>query len=322
MSNDHGLPSAQDVVEAALACGDATPGRSDDDATICIVEEEIGAEVRFANNTTTTNGRRRDRRVTVIAIKNGQQGVASGVARQGGNVEVTALVKAAQDDAADASAAPDAFALIAPGQNGGSAFASAPGTTDLSVLGGVLADLHGAFQRADANSRVLAGFAEHKVETTYLGSSTGLRLRHQQPTGALHLVARSLDGRRSVWTGAGTKDFSDVSIARMDDHLAQRLEWAAHRIEVPAGRQPVVLPPEAVADLMTSLAFDADGRSAEDGSSVFSAAGGRTRVGEVISTTPFHLLSDPMAPGLECAPFLVTSRSGSDRLGLRQRHAS
>ena len=55
---EHGLPPAQSVVESALA-----EARAGSDGCVVIVEETSEVEVRFANNTTTTNGARRDRRV-------------------------------------------------------------------------------------------------------------------------------------------------------------------------------------------------------------------------------------------------------------------
>ena len=56
------------------------------------------------------------------------------------------------------------------------------------------AALSGAFGRARARDAVLAGFAEQDLVTLYLGSSTGLRLSHAQPTGAVSLVGRTADG--------------------------------------------------------------------------------------------------------------------------------
>jgi predicted Zn-dependent protease len=53
------------------------------------------------------------------------------------------------------------------------------------------------------------------------------------------------------------------------------------------------------------------GRDAEDGRSVFSGPRG-TRVGDVLSSLPFRLRSDPALPGLECAPFVVATASGTD----------
>jgi predicted Zn-dependent protease len=159
---------------------------------------------------------------------------------------------------------------------------------------------------------VLAGFAQHAIETVYLGTSTGIRRRYAQPTGALHLVGRSADGSNSAWVGAGTADFSDVTIDQFEERLVGRLAWGARRIELEAGRYEVVLPPDTVADLMVGLVGSASGQEAEDGRTVFSAPGARTKLGETLAPLPFQLRSDPAEPGLTCSPFVVTPTSSAD----------
>ena len=154
-------------------------------------------------------------------------------------------------------------------------FADRPGTTDLSAFSTVLKDLGAAFARARSDGRVLSGFATHEVRTTYLGSSAGTRRRYVQPTGSIELVARTADGSASSWAGVGTADFQDVSLAAMDDRLVGRLAWARRSVELEAGRYEVILPPDAVADLVLELDFAASGREAEDGGSVFSGPDGR-----------------------------------------------
>ena len=75
----------------------------------------------------------------------------------------------------------------------------------------------------------------------------------------------------------------------------------------------MILPPSGVADMMAMLAFDGlGGQDAEDGRTVFSKEGGGTRVGETIATLPFTLSSDPVEPGVECAPFVATAASSSE----------
>ena len=307
-----GLPPAQDVVEGALAA--AGPGS---DQCVVIVEETSEVEVRLANNTTTTNGSRRDRRVTVISMRQVDGGMAAGVARRGGDVDVAELVRAAEQDAAGSPPADDAWPLPTPAEADPSPASAARfhrprASTELSVLTGVLADLSAAFTRARRSDHVLAGFAEHRQTTEYLGTSTGVRLAHAQPQGALHLVARSADGINSTWAGAGTTDFADVSVEELESRLRERLAWSARRIERPAGRYEVLLPPEAVSDLMVGLAYELSGRNAEDGRTVFSFPGGGTRVGEQLSPVPFELRSDPGLEGLECSPFLAATASSAD----------
>ena len=129
----------------------------------------------------------------------------------------------------------------------------------------------------------MAGFASHGVETVYLGTSTGVRLRHVQPAGTMELVARSADGTRSVWAGAGTSslDFADIDVAAFEARLDRRLAWARRSVELPAGRYEVLLPPDATADLMVPMSEAMSGRDAEEGRSPFSAPGGGTKLGDV-----------------------------------------
>jgi predicted Zn-dependent protease len=308
-----GLPPAQNVVENALAL--AGPGS---DGCVVIVEETSEVEVRYANNTTTTNGGRRDRRVTVISVRQVDGGTAAGVARGRGDMDVIELVRSAERDASESQAAEDAAPLVDPATAGmpsesSDRFDRPPETTDLSVLSGVLSGLSGAFGRARTSHRVLAGFAEHRQSTGYLGTSTGVRLAHAQPQGALHVVARSEDGASSTWAGVGTADFSDVSVEELEARVAGRLAWSTRSLEVPAGRHEVILPPEGVSDLMVGLAYELSGRDAEDGRPAPPRAGGGTRVGDTLAATPFRLRSDPSEPGLESAPFLTAESSSADQ---------
>jgi predicted Zn-dependent protease len=242
--------------------------------------------------------------------------MAAGVARRGGDVDVGELVRAAEQDAATSPPADDAFPLPTPQEadlpDAAARFHQPRATTDLSVLSGVLTELAAAFGRARASEHVLAGFAEHRRTTEYLGTSSGLRLAHAQPEGALHLVARTPDGASSTWAGAGTTDFADVSVEQLEAQLAERLAWSARRLERPAGRYEVLLPPEAVSDLMVGLAYELSGRDAEDGRTVFSVPGGGTRVGQQLASVPFDLRSDPGRPGLECSPFITAMASSAD----------
>jgi len=297
------LPRPQDVVERGLAAAGGEP-------CVVIVDESHEAEVRFANNTTTTNGRRRDRRVVVVRVCEVDGGVAAGVASASGDVDLDEMVAAAEADARSSPPSPDAFPLVAGSAE--AAFDEPPGEGDLGAFAPVLDGLAEAFDRAAGSDQVLSGFAEHQMDTTYLGTSTGLRRRHLQPTGAVQLVARSTDGARSAWAADATADLSHADVATLDARLASRLEWARRSVSLDEGRYEVVLPPDSVADLMVDLVNYSGGQDAEEGRTVFSAEGGKTRVGDRLSEVPFSLYGDPAEPGIECAPFLVVGASSSE----------
>jgi len=303
MSRPRRLEPPHQVIEAALA-GSGSGG------CVVIVEDTSEVDLRFAVNTVTTDGVRLDRRVTVIRSSERREGTSVGISSRSGAVEVGELLAAAEEDASKAPPAEDAAPLI----EGAVApdFDQAPVHNEPAVLSGVLSGLGGAFDRAKSSGNVIAGFAEHSVTSTYLGSSTGTRLRHVQPTGKVELVARDSAGGRSAWVGIGTPDFGDVHIAELEQRLLSRLAWAERHVDLPAGRYQVLLPPDAVADLVLMLGEATSGREAEEGQSVFSAPGGGTRLGASLSEVAFDLRSDPFERGLECEPFLATSASGSD----------
>jgi predicted Zn-dependent protease len=297
---------AQELVERSLDAADALGA----DGCIVLVEENSHVDVRFALNTTTTNGVQRGRSVSVIALSGG----AVGSARRSGEVGADGVAEMAVAALADAQAAPpaaDAFALVEPAQaRPARDFGLEPEETDAGALEEVLGALSGAFGRARARNVVLAGFAEQDVATLYLGSSTGLRLSHAQPTGAVNLVGRTADGTGSAWVGEPT---IAPSLERMEQEIWRRLDWATTQVALEAGRYEVVMPPSAVGDMMAMFAFDAlGGQDAEDGRTVFSKEGGGTRVGETITSLPFSLSSDPFEPGIACTPFVATEASGSE----------
>jgi predicted Zn-dependent protease len=297
---------AQELVERGVASADSLGA----DGCMVLVEESSHVDVRFALNTTTTNGVQRGRSVSVIALS----GDSVGSARRTGEVGADGVAEMAAAALADAQAAPpasDAFPLVEPKEaRPGRDFGLDPEETDSGALEGVLSALSGAFDRARARDAVLAGFGEQDLATLYLGSSTGLRLSYAQPTAAMSLVGRTADGTGSAWVSEPT---ITPSLERMEQEIWRRLDWATTQIALEAGRYEVIMPPSAVSDMMAMLAFDAlGGQDAEDGRTVFSKEGGGTRVGEAITTLPFTLSSDPFEPGIECTPFVATEASGSE----------
>ncbi|MFC4501706.1 MULTISPECIES: metallopeptidase TldD-related protein [Streptomyces] len=295
-----------EVVERALELSRA-------DGCVVIADEQSTANLRWAGNALTTNGVTRGRTLTVIATVDGKEGTASGVVSRAAVTadELEPLVRAAETAARGGGPAEDAQPLVtgvapAPG------FTEAPAETSSDVFTDFAPALGEAFARARAGGRELYGFANHEMVSTYVGTSTGLRLRHDQPNGTLELNAKSPDRTRSAWAGRSTRDFKDVDPEAMDAELAVRLGWAERRIALPAGRYETLLPPTAVADLLIYQLWSASGRDAAEGRTVFSKPGGGTRLGEKLSELPLTLRSDPNEPGLEAAPFALAHSSGGD----------
>ena len=286
----------QEAIERALDLSTTTD-------CVVIAEESSTANLRWAGNTLTTNGVGRSRRLTVIAI---QDGAAGAVSRAGaGADDLPDLVKAAEEIARTSEPAEDAAPLLT-GRGPGDGWDEEPSVTGISVFSSFAPALGERFAAAEAEDSRLYGFAHHELTSTYLGSSSGLRLRHDQPTGKLELNAKN--DRSSAWTGVGTRDFTDLDLPGLGAGLQRRLAWGRRRVDLPAGRYETLLPPSAVSDLMVYLYWTAGARDAHEGRTVFSSH----PVGSALSSLPLRLYSDPAAPGLECPPFVVAHASGRD----------
>jgi predicted Zn-dependent protease len=277
---------------------------------VVIATERTEANLRWAGNSLTTNGQMRSRSVTAISTVDKPDGTTAGVVTRAvtSPEELAELMRASEQAARAASPADDAAPLVEPyGETGD--WDGPPGATSIDVFADFAPALGSAFRQAATSGNLLYGFAEHTLTSTYLGISTGLRRRFDQPTGRLELNGKSTDLTRSAWAGRQTRDFTDVDVGALAAQVGQRLEWARHRIDLPAGRYETLLPPGAVADLLIYAYWKASARDAEEGRNVYAASGGKTRIGEKLAALPLTLRSDPNEPDLLCPPFEIATAS-------------
>ena len=298
---------AQEVVELGLRAA-AESGRCDE--TIVIVSDRAEASLRWAGNSMTTNGVATSRTTTIVSVVRRGDSAHLGPRRSSAVDEgaVAALVFAAEDAAHGAPEARDNAPLLTGTGEPADWGDPVPGTG-----AGVFAELARALSNGFGRSDRLYGFAHHVVETTLVATSTGVRRRFTQPTGSVEINAKR--GGASAWVGISTPWFAAVPIDAMLTELSMRLDWSRRTVELPAGRYETLMPPSTVADMMIYLGWSMDGRGAQEGRTALSAPGGGTRVGEKLTDLALTMYSDPLAPGLECAPFVHTA-AGSERLSV------
>jgi predicted Zn-dependent protease len=296
--NTQNDPAIQECVERALAASTA-------DGCIVIGTEDTRTNVRWAGNGLTTNGQTHGRSVTVISTFDAGGGTSAGVVSRAVSTadELDALVRASEQAGRAAGPAEDAVPLVAdyPHEDD---WSGEPARTDIEVFARFAPELGAEFARWRAADRLLFGYAEHQVTSTFLGTSTGLRRRHDQPTGVVQLNGKSADMTTSAYASAHTRDFADVDPATLAAEVERRLGWARRRVELPAGRYETIMPPSTVADLMIYAYWTASARDAEEGRNVFAG-----RLGQALSPLPLRLYSDPAYPGLQCAPFEIATAS-------------
>jgi predicted Zn-dependent protease len=298
---------APDLAERALAHA------RDADGLHVLVDEITATYLRWAGNTLTAAGETRQRRLTVVAMAAQGSGTSVAVVRQGGapaDDEVAALVADAERTARAGRPAPDASPLVGPAPGSEPGWADdASGRMEAADVRDVATGLGAALADGRKRGAALHGYAEQQVTTTWLASSTGLRRRHRQPAAVLDLTVRQ-DGR-SAWAGSSAAGLAGGDLLALTGRLIDRLGRTSRRHDLSPGRYEVILSPSCVADLMLNVYLNADAADAEDGRSVFAAAGGGTRVGERLSGLPLTLRSDPAEPGLTCSPFVISRASGA-----------
>ncbi|MBA3233665.1 MAG: TldD/PmbA family protein [Propionibacteriales bacterium] len=298
------MTSPQELVEHALAAATA-------DHCVVVLRQSSTANLRWANNTLTTNGLMTGSQVTVVSVVDGSAGSAVGVLTRTATSrsQIASVVAAADQAARNAGPADDAAPLVDGGESTG--WADPAAQTSLDVLQSFGTSLGEAFDRARSGQRLLYGYVEHDVTTTYLGTSTGVRARHEQPTGHVGITAKPTDLSSSVWVGQAVEQLAEIDVDALDGELVRRLGWAERKVDLPAGRYETLLPPTAVADLAIYAYWVASGRDAHDGQTVYSEPTGGTRVGQQLTRPGVWLRSDPSATGIEATPFALATASSS-----------
>jgi predicted Zn-dependent protease len=107
---------------------------------------------------------------------------------------------------------------------------------------------------------------------------------------------RTSDGTGSGYASIRAPRLSDIDPASLAERAARKAETSARPRDFPPGRYTVILEPEAVAYLLSYLAFSLNQRSADEGRSFLSKPDGGTRLGEKLFADAVTLRADPFDP--------------------------
>lgn len=141
-----------------------------------------------------------------------------------------------------------------------------------------------------------AGFLNDSAGFSALINSKGLFAYNQSTNMDFTVTMRTNDGTGSGWV---TRDYNDVT--KFDAAEAAKvaidksvMSRGAQAIE--PGKYTVVLEPAAASDLLRNMFRSLDARSADEGRSFMSAAGGGNKKGQKIVDERVSIWSDPLHP--------------------------
>ncbi|MBI1402281.1 MAG: TldD/PmbA family protein [Porphyrobacter sp.] len=150
---------------------------------------------------------------------------------------------------------------------------------------------------------VAAGFLEDG-HTFFAHANSNGNFGYQQSTGADYTcTVRTEDGRGSGWVGSNVQDIEQFDAAN-DVQIAMRK--AAASVDARAlepGKYTVILEPAAAAGLVSFMMNFFDARSADEGRSFLSKAGGGNKIGEQIMDPRVNIYTDPWHPEVPVLPW-------------------
>ncbi len=283
--------SDRDVVETALA---AAAGA--DEALVSLARRERGW-VRFGANEIRHVGESSETTVSVEAAFGTRHGSSSG-----NDLSPEGIARVAERALEAARRAPEDAEW--PGVLGPQAYDEIGGADRATAALPPVARAEAANRAIDhARERGLdaAGYVETSASRTVLATSRGLRADDETTNASYTITMRTPDdgaaGVGSGWGAINSFRFADLDTDAASRRAADHAEASRDPQPVEPRVLPVVLEPDALADLVHNLVFAMDARSAEEGRSFASAAGGTTRLGERLFSELVTIASDPAGMG-------------------------
>ncbi|MBD0369663.1 MAG: TldD/PmbA family protein [Pyrinomonadaceae bacterium] len=259
-----------------------------DDASVSVTSETY-SHLRFAANSFLTSGRRENMNANVVVWVNRKRGAAST------NELDEASLRAAVEEAerlANISPVDVEYVPTLKMQTYKPTLGYAEATANVPLVdrAKAVSDIISASETAGVLS---AGFHQAQASASATATKNGNFDYERRSIVSLGTTARTTDGAGSGYFLRSHFDISRLDTSRISREAIRRALESRNARVLDAGVYPVILEPQAVADLVGFFGFGFDARNAEEGRSAFSAAGGKTRVGEKIFDDRINILSDP-----------------------------
>ncbi len=259
-----------------------------DDAIAGVGSDKL-SHLRFAANNILTSGTRVSRSANVTVWIGGKRGGAS--TNDLDDASLKAMVEQAQKIAATAPVDREYVPSLGP-QTYKPTNGYVESTANLSLdarakaIGAIIAE-------CEKKGVIGAGFHSARVQAGGSLTKNGNFDYERSTNVSLSTTARTPDGTSSGYFLRSHFDIAKLDTQRIaNEAIRKALDGKGARTIEP-GKYTVVLEPQAVADLMGNFGFSLNARSAEEGRSVFSATGGKTRLGEKMFDEKVSLISDP-----------------------------
>ncbi|MGE0361396.1 MAG: TldD/PmbA family protein [Vicinamibacterales bacterium] len=290
LGRDDSLTICETVLAHAKAAGA-------DDAAVA-VQSTVESHARVAENRVTTSGRAENLAVTATVWVGRRRGAATGADGGADALRVLAdeAVQIARVSPVQREYVPTLGPLTYAPERG---FAEA--TAEVNLMARAVA-LDAALAACRAAKVTGAGFHSARASATAVATANGNRRYARSSEAAFSVTARSADGTGSGYFAGDHFDLGRLDVPAIARQAVDKAVRSQHPKPIEPGVYPVILEPQAVADLLGFLTASFDARNADEGRSAYAGKDGTTKVGEALYSERLNLYSDPMHPEMPAVP--------------------
>jgi predicted Zn-dependent protease len=155
-----------------------------------------------------------------------------------------------------------------------------------------------SLQISKDNSLVAAGYMENTNAYSAMMNSSGLFAYNTSTNVSFNVTLRTEDSKGSGYVTKGFNDVSKLDVAAATRIAAKKASGSAGAKAIEPGKYTVILEPAAASVLLETMLFAMDARSADEGRSFLSKAGGGTKLGDKLVDERVTIYSDPHNPEL------------------------
>ena len=269
--------------------------------------DRSASNTRFARNEITTSGFTQDLTLRITSVHEGRAGTIT--TNDLSPAGLKAAVARAEELRALTPPDPEMMPLLAKQEY--PALAKFHADSAAARAKDRAAGIKATMALAAKRSLTAAGFYENQAVVRALGNTRGNFGFHRATAVEFSTTMRTADGTGSGWAGSSSPRFAEVDPKGLARRAADKGIASARPREVPPGDYPVILEPEAVANLLETMTFGTmSARAADEGRSVFSKEGGGSRIGEKVAHESVTLVSDPFDPRVSGSPWSGGSFEG------------
>ncbi|RBL91650.1 TldD/PmbA family protein [Chitinophaga flava] len=253
------------------------------------------SNVRYARNAVSTSGASSKSMLVVSSAFGKKLGTAT--INEYDDASLEKVVKRAEELARLAPENPEYMSVLGPQQ-----YATASATYNKET-----AAIDPAY-RAEAvaqslsitkqNHLVAAGYLENNVGFSAMMNSKGLFAYYNSTDVNLSITVRTEDGTGSGYAAKAYNDVTKLDIKKESSAAAMKAVGSKGAKALEPGKYTVILEPAASIVLLENLIFGMDARSAEEGRSFLSKAGGKTKLGDKLMDDSVTIYSDPWHPDM------------------------